>query len=271
MVLKIAIALGIVVATWIGGGTLAQIFSLGFMGWFIALFATTLVATRIFIWARFPIVSWFIYCLMLFVAYVGGTTFKYVMSDVGTFEVTQNIPVQMELVRRGEVRLTNVSDMVLTQANVTCSLYFDNGQRIQKDFNGGIGGQLFIPGASAVTKVVQNSDFDTLRTNGKITCAVVSAKFLNPVSNKLSLKIDNNTVDGRPDFYVTNNGSVAVKNIQIACVATDGQAVKVDIAPSYNVKISDVTVVGAGSTVKFTDNDYVFTYKRCAIVNALEI
>ncbi len=271
MVLKIAIALGIVVATWIGGGTFAQIFSLSFLGWFLALFVVTLVTIRVFIWANFPIVSWFVFCLLLFVSYIGGTTFKYVMSDMDTQVVTQNIPVAMEVVRRGEVRLTNMSDRVLVQAKVKCSLYFDNGQRIQKDFNGGIGGQMFIPGTSAVTKVVQNSDFATLRTNGKMDCEVVSAKFLEPVSSKLSLKVDNNTVDGHPDFYVTNNGNVTVRNIQIACEATDGQAVKVDIAPSYNVRVADVTEVRAGHTVRYTDNDYAFTYKRCAIVNALEM
>lgn len=272
MVLKIAIALGIVVATWLGGGSLQHIFSLGFAGVFLALWAATLVSMRIFIWARFNMVAWFIYCVMLLTAYFGGNGFRYVFSDMPAYTVEANIPVQVELMKRGninsgDVMVTNLSKDILEEVKVACELRYDNGQVIDREFVGGAYGA-YATGAKQGFKVVHNSDFMSLRTNpATMTCKATTATFRKSVNN-VSVYFVQNKQDFRNDFYVTNNGSVAVRNIQIACVTSKGISLKVDISPAYS-NVSEQTVVGAGKTVKFTDRAANWDYKSCEITNAL--
>lgn len=272
MVLKIAIALGIVVATWLGGGSLQHIFSLGFAGVFLALWAATLVSMRIFIWARFRIVAWFIYCVMLFTAYIGGHGFKYVFSDMPAYTVEANIPVQIELIKRGnvnsgDVMVTNLSKDVLEEVKVTCGIIGNDGVRIDREFVGGAYGA-YASGASQGFKVVHNSDFISFRANlATMTCKATTATFRKSVNN-VSVSFVQNKQDGRNDFYVTNNGSVAVRNIQIACVTNKGLSRKVNISPAHN-NVAEQTVVGAGKTVKFTDRVANWDYKSCEITNVL--
>ncbi|MNR95614.1 hypothetical protein D3C72_267470 [compost metagenome] len=273
MVLKIAIALGIVVATWLGGGSLQHIFSLGFAGVFLALWAATLVSMRIFIWARFGIVAWFIYCVMLFTAYIGGHGFKYVFSDMPSYTLEANIPVQVELMQRGgvnsgDVMVTNLSKDVLEQVKVTCGIIGNDGVRVDREFVGGAYGA-YASGASQGFKVIHNSDFMSFRANpATMTCKATTATFRKTVGADVSVRFEQNAQDFRNDFYVTNNGSVAVRNIQIACVTEAGQSRKVNISPAYT-NVAGETIIDAGKTVKFTDRAANWDYKSCEITNVL--
>ena len=278
--LKIAIAAGIVFAAWLGGATFAQIFSLEYAGIALTLFVVTLVLVRVFIWANFGIISWFIFCLMLFAAYGVGTVFKYNVSDMATYKMGADAPVGFKLVQRygvntGTVVITNLSPDMMVSAKLKCSIYYDNGARIERDFYAGVAGPAqFAPGASKETMAVNSSVWLEYRTNpNDMTCEVYSAEFvrLNAVLSDLAVKWAFNAQDYKTDFYVTNNSLVPVKNVQFNCVNQKGESMKVVAYPSYLKDLTKETIISVNETVKFTSRELHFKYTNCVVSNAIAL
>lgn len=279
MLLKIAIVVGIALAAWIGGATFAQIFSLGFFGIFLALFIVSLVLMRLFVWANRGMVAWFLYCVMLFFAYNYGTVVKYNLSDMDTYTLGAAAPVRIEMLERagtktGVVRLTNVGSDMLVNAKVMCAIYFDNGDRVERDFYNGIGGPAqYAPGAHKDTMVIASNVFEKYRANpNDMTCSIHSAEFVKRPAYMNDLKLDfGRAADGRTDFFVTNNSTVAVKNIQFNCVTNKDESMRVQAYPAYLTDLRKDTIVGATETVKFTSDATFIHYKSCVVTNAVAL
>lgn len=266
------IAVTIVLATWLGGAPVSQIFSAKFALWFIVLWLVSVVIIRLFRTVRFGFFAWATFVAVIFISYMTGGTFKYFFNDMPTLTVTENIPVEIKQVgRSGVIAFTNLSDKPLNRLEVECTLYYDNGTPVDYLFKSGTGGRTaYAKGFGGQFNVVDNMNFAKFRSSpDTMRCKATEAMFIEPVHFKTKLNFERNLRDFKTDFYVTNLDTVAIKNVQFQCVNNKGRSMKVNAFPAYLTDVREDTIIGAGETVKFVSDEANWIYTSCYISNAI--
>jgi len=278
--LHVVLGLAFLIAAWAGGMPVRHLGDVGLLtiGFILIMGCATIV--RLSIWIHWRIVGAFAVMLLVFIAYVLGGGSKYLSSDMPTYTVTQNIPVRIERLEgangfNGRLRVVNTSNDMLNHVRLRCVIFYDNGTPVQQNYTGGIGsGRIQYPmGAGDATEILTELEFKKFRSNPEAAnCFATEATYISrPLFlNDIRLDWSVNPVDKKNDLVVTNNSSVAVKNIQFVCVTDSGEARNVMAYPAYK-NPRDETVIGVGQTVKFVETTAYWKYKSCVISNALAV
>lgn len=274
--LNIFIAASITLAVWLGGAPLGQIFSVEFLGTFVAIYVFTLVIVRLLWFFRSPAFMVGFYIFAVGLSYNIGPLFKYIMNDMPTYEMGADAPIVLERVRKqgvptGEIIVVNKNADPMISANFVCHIYYDNGEMVQATYKGGFGGRAQYPiGFSRKTAGVETFQFRKYRSNPEsMQCVVTDATFVKSPTYNVALKYEKNPVDSRTDFYVTNNDVVAIKNIQFQCANERGMMMPVRAFPAYLTDARKDTIVAPNTTVKFISNEAYWNYSTCFVSNAV--
>ena len=276
--LKILILMAIVLAAWMGGAPISQIFSAKFAGVLLIFFITTLLVMRVFMWLRLPIISWIAFTTMIAVSWVIGGVVKYTISDLEEYEMTTNIPVGISRVMvdgkpNGQVTFINQHTDMLRNIEIECVVSDMYGAEIPKKFSANAGGSYeYAPGTSGIARVIYGSDFKKLRANAEtMACEATNATFtVRPkFFEGLELKFVKNSQDFKYDFIVTNHNNFGVRNIQFTCMGTDGVSRHILAFPANKENLMDATVIGKGETVRYVDDAVYMDYASCVISNGV--
>ncbi|MBB3967194.1 hypothetical protein [Rhizobium metallidurans] len=265
----------VVLSTWAGGGSLSHIFGSFYLVILVALVAIGVVAIRVAAWAGLAAYSWLILIGLIGGSYMLGATFRFWALDSGTYRVTENVPIRVEVLRNegqvtGAVRITNINRDPMLAAGVACRIFYDNGESVAKLFTGGFGRLAQLDaGYGATTLVVTPSDFRQYRSDPNLMrCWPTDATFVEPLPFNLELRFERNEKDGRTDFYVTNRDQVPLKNIQFNCVNDRDEPMKVEAYPAYQPNGFSDTIIATGKTGKFVSDSAVWKFRQCRVSNA---
>lgn len=202
--------------------------------------------------------------------YLIGTGFQYTMHDQEL--VTKHADAEVTLtLKGGNVILTNLSDAYMHEGRIACTIAYENGQRIDREFFGGFGGHMIDRGDSTEFAVVQRSTFREFRsTPESMECRVDYVSFYQKPEVNVGITWELNTLDYLTDFQITNNSTVAIKNVQISCKDNKGFSKRIDSTPAFKLDLREETVIKPGETVQFRGNERTITYSHCSVSNAVK-
>lgn len=202
--------------------------------------------------------------------YLIGTGFQYTMHDQEL--ITKNTDAEVSLtLKAGNVIVTNLSDAYMHEGRVACTIAFENVKRIDREYFGGFGGKMAERGEQVEFTVVQRSTFREFRsTPESMECRVDYVSFYAKPELNMGITWKLNKSDLMTDFQVTNNGDVAVKNVQISCKDNKGFSRRIDSTPAFKLDLREETVIKPGETVQFRGNERSLTYSHCSVSNAVK-
>src|SRR5690606_38950308 len=137
-----------------------------------------------------------------------------------------------------------------------------------RTFKTGIGGVLMQKGESKEFSAMSNTTMREFFVNPQtIACSVDYADFSQRVAYDISVASSYKNFNNF--FEYTNNGTVPVKNVQIAC-AMDNQVTRAVVTmPVQQVDMRNETVINPGQTVKYYGVGASPRVGNCKVVNAV--
>jgi len=274
--LQVVIALVIFIGTAIGNNGFANMFTFNLLGWYTILFVVSFLLLRFAI--HFGLRNWalIIWVGLAFASYIGGESFKYsvnsspVRQEVGVESQVQVQMLRTNGIKTGMVRVTNMSDDFLKEVRIVCRAAYDDGKIIDRTFKTGIGGVLMQKGESKEFSAMSNTTMREFFVNPQtIACSVDYADFSQRVAYDIS--VASSYKNFKNFFEYTNNGTVPVKNVQIAC-AMDNQVTRAVVTmPVQQVDMRNETVINPGQTVKYYGVGASPRVGNCKVVNAVAV